>query len=62
MKLTITILFLSILNIVSAQDTVKTLSEKQAMAIVKQFHPVAKQADINIEKSKSGYHHCEGHV
>ena len=53
MKLTITILFLSILNIVSAQDTVKTLSEKQAMAIVKQFHPVAKQADINIEKAKA---------
>ena len=53
MKLTITILFLSILNIVSAQDTVKTLSEKQAIAIVKQFHPVAKQADINIEKAKA---------
>jgi outer membrane protein TolC len=53
MKLKITILFLFILNILSAQDSLRTLSEKQVMEIVKQFHPVAKQADINIEKAKA---------
>ncbi len=53
MKLKINILFLFILNSLSAQDSLKTLSEKQVMEIVKQFHPVARQADINIEKSKA---------
>jgi len=53
MKLIITILFFFITNILSAQDSLKTLSEKQVMEIVKQFHPVAKQADINIEKAKA---------
>jgi len=53
MKLKITILFAFVLNILSAQDSLKTLSEKQVMEIVKQFHPVAKQADINIEKAKA---------
>lgn len=53
MKLIITILFLFIVNLLLAQDSLKTLSEKQVMEIVKQFHPVAKQADINIEKAKA---------
>ena len=38
----------------SAQDSLQTLSPQQVMEIVKQFHPVAKQADIFIEKSKAG--------
>ncbi len=37
----------------SAQDSLKTISAQQVMEIVKQFHPVAKQADIFIEKSKA---------
>ena len=36
-----------------AQDSLKTLSALQVMEIVKQFHPVAKQADIFVEKAKS---------
>ena len=36
-----------------AQDSLKTLSEAQVMEIVKQFHPVARQADIFVEKAKA---------
>ena len=36
-----------------AQDSLKTLSAAQVMEIVKQFHPVAKQADIFMEKAKA---------
>ncbi|MGB5007931.1 MAG: TolC family protein, partial [Ferruginibacter sp.] len=36
-----------------AQDSLKTLSAAQLMEIVKQFHPVAKQADIFVEKAKA---------
>lgn len=36
-----------------AQEAEKTLSATQVMEIVKQYHPVARQADINIEKAKS---------
>ncbi len=60
MKIKITILFFFITKLLSAQtimvhskDSLQTLSEKQVMEIVKQFHPVAKQADINIEKAKA---------
>ena len=34
-------------------DSLQTLSAKQLIEIVKQFHPVAKQADIFIEKAKA---------
>ena len=34
-------------------DSLKTLSAKQLMEIVKQYHPIAKQADIFIEKAKA---------
>ncbi len=37
----------------SAQDSLHTLSAQQVMEIVKRFHPVAKQADIFIERSKA---------
>jgi outer membrane protein TolC len=50
-SITFSILLLSI--IVKGQDSIKTLSAKQVMEIVKQFHPVAKQADIFIEKAKA---------
>lgn len=53
MKLKIGIVFLFLTKILFAQDSLKTLSEKQVMEIVKQFHPVAKQADIDIEKAKA---------
>jgi outer membrane protein TolC len=36
-----------------AQDSLKTLSQQQVMELVKKYHPVAKQADINIEKAKA---------
>ena len=36
-----------------AQDSLKTLSAVQVMQIVKQYHPVAKQADISVEKAKA---------
>jgi outer membrane protein TolC len=47
------IILLSLTNSVKSQDSLKTLSAKQVMEIVKQFHPVAKQADIFIEKAKA---------
>lgn len=36
-----------------AQDSIKTLNAEQLLQLVKQYHPVAKQAVINIEKSKA---------
>lgn len=39
--------------IVSGQDTLKKLSALQVLEIVKQYHPVAKQADIFVEKAKA---------
>jgi outer membrane protein TolC len=49
------ILFIALLatTLVKGQDPEKKLSAKQVMEIVKQFHPVAKQADILIEKAKA---------
>ena len=38
---------------ISGQDSLKTLSVQQVIEIVKSFHPVAKQADIFIEKAKT---------
>ena len=36
-----------------SQDSIKTLSAGQVIQIVKQYHPIAKQADIFIEKAKA---------
>ncbi len=49
------IAFLSLMLSINAnsQNSLKTLSPQQVMEIVKQFHPVAKQADIFIEKAKA---------
>jgi len=50
----IILIILSFLSFSSkAQDSLKTLSAAQFMEIVKQFHPVAKQADIFVEKAKA---------
>ncbi len=38
---------------VNAQDTTKTFSQKELFSIVLKYHPVAKQADIDIEKAKA---------
>ena len=37
----------------SAQDSLKSLSAQQVIEIVKQYHPVAKQASILIEKANA---------
>lgn len=42
-----------ILTVSAAQDSLKTLSGQQVTEIVKRFHPVAKQADILMEKAKA---------
>lgn len=48
------ILIVLILSVkIHSQDSIKTISPEQVMQIVKQYHPVAKQADINIEKAKA---------
>lgn len=60
MKLIITIFFIYLANQLLAQDSLKTLSERQIIEIVKQFHPVAKQADINIEKAKADITSAKG--
>lgn len=36
-----------------AQDSLRTLSAKQLREMLMQYHPVARQADINIEKAKA---------
>lgn len=36
-----------------SQDSIKTISAEQVMQIVKQYHPVAKQASVLIEKAKA---------
>lgn len=36
-----------------AQDTAMALSPEQLTAMVKQFHPIARQADILVEKAKA---------
>jgi len=50
-------LFLKIILLVgyvcSGQDSIKTLTAKQVIEIVKQYHPVARQADIFVEKAKA---------
>jgi outer membrane protein TolC len=40
-------------GITFSQDSTKSLSSEQVMQIVKQYHPVAKQASILIEKAKA---------
>ena len=49
------LLFTALIMLVpaKAQDSLKKLSAQQVMEIVKKFHPVARQADIFIEKAKA---------
>ena len=60
MKPVATILFFLIAGPLSAQDGLKTLSEQQLIEIVKQFHPVAKLADIHVGKAKAGITEARG--
>ncbi|MGB3006527.1 MAG: TolC family protein [Chitinophagaceae bacterium] len=53
LKYSILFTVLSLTISVKGQNSLKTLSAKQVMEIVKQFHPVAKQADIFMEKAKA---------
>lgn len=48
----ITLMLLAL--VAAAQDTIKTLSPQQLAAIIRLYHPIARQADINIEKAKAG--------
>jgi outer membrane protein TolC len=52
------ILLISPLWVVAQSDT--TLSEEQYIQIVRQFHPVVKLADINIDKSKAAMQFAKG--
>jgi outer membrane protein TolC len=40
-------------SVLHAQDSIKTLSAQQVIRIVKQYHPVARQASLLIEKAKA---------
>lgn len=54
MKIILLVFILNTLfNEAYSQDTIKTLSAEQVMQIVKQYHPVARQASILIEKAKA---------
>ena len=53
LKYSILLIILLLTISVKGQDSLKTFSAKQLMEIVKQFHPVAKQADIFMEKAKA---------
>lgn len=54
MKTLVSILLLVCINVMGfSQVPEKKLSPQQVMEIVKQYHPVAKQADIFIEKAKA---------
>lgn len=47
-------IFLSLhLSLLYAQDTSKTLSSQEVINILKLYHPVAKQAEINVQKSEA---------
>lgn len=48
------LLFLLFSLPVLAQEINKTLSPEELTTLVRKFHPVAKQADINIQKAKAG--------
>lgn len=54
MKSTIVIAWLLCMSVMGfSQIQAKTLSQEQVIAIVKRYHPVAKQADILIQKAKA---------
>lgn len=54
MKFLITIMFCCFLVSVKSQDSVRfSLSFEAYMSIVQQYHPIARQADIQIEKAKA---------
>ena len=55
MKKIISLLFVWVIGLQAhAQITPKTLSAEEVLLIVKQYHPVVKQAAIAIQKRKAG--------
>ncbi|RYF85211.1 MAG: TolC family protein, partial [Chitinophagaceae bacterium] len=53
MRILLTITYIFVLCSLHAQDSARTLSVKEVMSIVKQYHPVARQAAILIEQAKA---------
>ncbi|WP_031527720.1 TolC family protein [Dyadobacter crusticola] len=47
------LLVLAVLQPAAAQDSTRTLSAAQVLELVRKFHPVAKQAGINIDKAQA---------
>jgi outer membrane protein TolC len=39
--------------VVNAQDTIKTLNAEQVLMLIKQYHPVARQAAIEVEQARA---------
>lgn len=52
-SLLIILFSVSVVSIAQENSAPQTLSSQQVMEIVKQFHPVAKQADIFVDKAKA---------
>ncbi|MDI1235085.1 MAG: TolC family protein [bacterium] len=46
-------LLLGNFNLIHAQDTAFTLNAEQVLQLVRKFHPIAKQTQLNIEKAKA---------
>lgn len=53
-KILSTIIVLFFIKYGTANDSIQTLSLKSFLQIVKQFHPVAKQANIEVDKAAAG--------
>lgn len=53
MKSILVCLLITFTSLVRSQDTLKTLNDKQVMDIVKKYHPIVKQATIQIKKSEA---------
>lgn len=51
--LALSVLLLTAPGVMAQTDSSKTLSVQQLLEMVRRYHPVARQADINIEKAKA---------
>ncbi len=47
------LLYISTVFQIEAQNELKTLNAEQVLALVRQFHPIARQTDIGIEKAQA---------
>lgn len=52
-KCTIILLLLTMLQSTHAQDSLKTLSSTQLLSLVRNYHPIALQAEIGLQKAKA---------